>query len=91
MEKVVGAFEILKKAKLNGILINIFGGVTHCDTVANGIIEAKKRVGIEVPIVVRLSGVNEDLGRKILSGSGIESFSDMMDAIDDTVKVVNVQ
>lgn len=88
IEKVVGAFEILKKAKLTGILINIFGGVTHCDTVANGIIEAKRRVGIDVPIVVRLSGVNEDIGRKILKENGIESFANMMDAIDDTVKVV---
>ncbi len=88
VEKVVGAFQILKEAKIRGILINIFGGVTHCDTVANGIAEAKKRVGIGVPIVVRLSGVNEDLGRQILKENGIESYSDMMDAINETVKVV---
>ncbi len=88
VEKVVGAFQILNEAKIRGILINIFGGVTHCDTVANGIAEAKKRVGIHVPIVVRLSGVNEDLGRKILKDNGIEAYSDMMDAIKETVKVV---
>lgn len=91
IEKVVGAFEILKAAKLKGILINIFGGVTHCDTVANGIVEAKKRVGITVPIVVRLSGVNEDVGRKTLKENGIEAYSDMMEAIDETVKVVSVE
>lgn len=89
VEKVVGAFEILKIAKPKGILINIFGGVTHCDTVAKGIIEAKKRVGIDVPIVVRLSGVNEDEGRKILSDNGINSYGDMMDAINEIVKEVN--
>lgn len=89
IEKVVGAFEILKVAKPKGILINIFGGVTHCDTVANGIVEAKKRVGVEVPMVVRLSGVNEDLGRRILKESGIDSYADMMDAIEDIVRVVN--
>lgn len=88
VEKVVGAFQILKEAKIRGILINIFGGVTHCDTVANGIVEAKKSVGINVPIVVRLSGVNEDLGKSILRENGIEAYSDMMDAIDETVKVV---
>ncbi|MCL5789477.1 MAG: ADP-forming succinate--CoA ligase subunit beta [Candidatus Thermoplasmatota archaeon] len=88
VEKVVGAFQILKEASIRAILINIFGGVTHCDTVANGIAEAKKRVGIHVPIVVRLSGVNEDLGRKILKENGIESYSDMMDAIKEIVKVV---
>ncbi len=88
VEKVVGAFQILKEAKIRGILINIFGGVTHCDTVANGITEAKKRVGIDVPIVVRLSGVNEDLGRKILKENGIDAYSDMMDAIEETVQVV---
>jgi|YelNatPaOPRAMG01_1025707.scaffolds.fasta_scaffold00138_44 succinyl-CoA synthetase beta subunit len=89
VEKVVGAFEILKVAKPKGILINIFGGVTHCDTVANGIVEAKKRVGVDVPMVVRLSGVNEDIGRKILKENQIDSYADMMDAIEDIVKVVN--
>jgi succinyl-CoA synthetase beta subunit len=91
VEKVVGAFQILKEAKLRGLLINIFGGVTRCDTVANGIIEARKRVGITVPIVVRLSGVNEDAGRATLKENGIEAYSDMMDAIDETVRVVNKQ
>ncbi len=88
VEKVVGAFQILKEAKIRAILINIFGGVTHCDTVANGIAEAKKRVGIGVPIVVRLSGVNEDIGRGILKEHGIEAYSDMMDAINEVVEVV---
>lgn len=89
VEKVVGAFQLLKEAKIRGILINIFGGVTHCDTVANGIAEAKKRVGIDVPIVVRLSGVNEDAGRKTLKEHGIDAYSDMMDAIEETLKVVS--
>ncbi len=89
VEKVVGAFELLKIAKPLGILVNIFGGVTHCDTVAKGIVEAKKRVGIEVPIVVRLSGVNEELGREILKNEGIEAYSEMMGAVEEIVKVVN--
>jgi len=91
VEKVVGAFELLKIAKPKGILVNIFGGVTHCDTVAKGIVEAKKRVGIDVPIVVRLSGVNEDIGRQILKENGIEAYSDMMSAVEEIVKVVNKQ
>ncbi|MGC8645397.1 MAG: ADP-forming succinate--CoA ligase subunit beta [Thermoplasmata archaeon] len=89
VEKVVGAFEILKEAKIDALFINIFGGVTRCDTVAKGIVEAKKRVGFSTPIVVRLSGVNEDAGRQILRENGIGAYSNMMEAIDEVRKVVS--
>ncbi|MEM0138125.1 MAG: ADP-forming succinate--CoA ligase subunit beta [Thermoplasmatales archaeon] len=88
VEKVVGAFEILKEADIVALFINIFGGVTRCDTVAKGIVEAKKRVGFSAPIVVRLSGVNEDIGRQILKENGIAAFSNMMQAIEDIGRVV---
>ncbi|MEM0141240.1 MAG: ADP-forming succinate--CoA ligase subunit beta [Thermoplasmatales archaeon] len=89
VEKVVGAFEILKEANIVALFINIFGGVTRCDTVAKGIIEAKKRVGLSAPIVVRLSGVNEDVGRQMLKENGISAYSNMMQAIDEVKRVVN--
>lgn len=85
---VVNAFEMVMKADPKAILVNIFGGVTKCDTVANGIVEAKKKLNITKPIVARLSGVNEELGRKILGDNGIDSFPGMMPAIEDVVKKV---
>jgi len=88
VEKVVGAFEILKEARIAALFINIFGGVTRCDTVAKGIVEAKKRVGFSTPIVVRLSGVNEDVGRQMLKENGIGAYSNMMEAIEELKKVV---
>lgn len=83
---VVNAFEMVLKAEPEAILVNIFGGVTKCDTVANGIVAAKDRLGIKQPIVVRLSGVHEDEGRQILSDHGIESYPGMMAAIESVVK-----
>ncbi len=85
---VVNAFDLVLKAKPVAILVNIFGGVTKCDTVANGIVEAKKRFNIKQPIVVRLSGVNEEEGRGILKENGIDAFSQMMPAIEAVVKKV---
>ncbi|AKA48887.1 succinyl-CoA synthetase subunit beta [uncultured archaeon] len=85
---VVNAFEMVMKADPKAILVNIFGGVTKCDTVANGIVAAKERLSIQKPIVVRLSGVHEDEGRRILSDNGIESYPGMMQAIESVVKKV---
>lgn len=90
VEIVINAFDLVLKAKPEAILVNIFGGVTKCDTVANGIVEAKKHFNIQQPIVVRLSGVKEDEGRKILSDNGIEAFSQMMPAIETVVGHVEV-
>ncbi len=85
---VVNAFDLVLKAKPKAILVNIFGGgVTKCDTVANGIVAAKQKYGIKQPIVVRLSGVHEDEGREILRKNGIDSYPTMMEAIERVVKL----
>ena len=66
-EQVIQALEILKNhPKVKTILVNIFGGIMRCDIIAQGIIEAVKKVGINVPIIVRLTGTNAEKGRKIL-------------------------
>ncbi|WP_297216155.1 ADP-forming succinate--CoA ligase subunit beta [Thermoplasma sp.] len=84
---VVNAFDLVLEAKPKAILVNIFGGVTKCDTVAQGIVDAKKKFDIKIPIVVRLSGVHEEEGRQILKENGIEAFSEMMPAIERVTKV----
>jgi succinyl-CoA synthetase beta subunit len=71
-EKVTEAFKImLKNSKVKGILVNIFGGIMKCDTIANGVVTAAKEVNLSVPLVVRMKGTNEDLGKKILAESGL--------------------
>ena len=71
-QKVKAAFEILlSDANVKSILVNIFGGIMKCDVIAQGIVEAAKSMEITVPVVVRLDGTNADLGRKILSESGL--------------------
>ena len=71
-EKVTEAFKImLKNAKVKGILVNIFGGIMRCDTIAEGVVAAAKEVHLSVPLVVRMKGTNEDLGKKILAESGL--------------------
>ena len=84
---VITAFDLVLKANPEAILINIFGGVTKCDTVAKGIVAAKEKFNIQKPIVVRLSGIHEEEGRKILSDNGIESYPGMMKAIERVVQV----
>ncbi|CAC12453.1 probable succinyl-CoA synthetase, beta subunit [Thermoplasma acidophilum] len=84
---VVNAFDLVLEAKPKAILVNIFGGVTKCDTVAQGIVDAKKKFDIKIPIVVRLSGIHEEEGRQILKENGIEAFSEMMPAIERVTKV----
>ncbi|HAL40578.1 MAG TPA: ADP-forming succinate--CoA ligase subunit beta [Polaromonas sp.] len=71
-EKVTEAFKImLKNPAVKGILVNIFGGIMKCDTIADGIIVACKAVNLSVPLVVRMKGTNEDLGKKMLADSGL--------------------
>ena len=71
-EQVTEAFKILCADKnVNGILVNIFGGIMKCDVIANGILTAVKQVNVRVPIVVRLEGTNVELGKKILKESGL--------------------
>jgi succinyl-CoA synthetase beta subunit len=71
-EKVTEAFKImLLNPGLKAILVNIFGGIMKCDTIAEGVVAASKAVALEVPLVVRMKGTNEDLGKKILAESGL--------------------
>ena len=71
-EKVTEAFKImLKNPKVKGILVNIFGGIMKCDTIANGVVTACKAVNLSVPLVVRMKGTNEELGKQILKDSGL--------------------
>ncbi len=71
-EKVTEAFKImLKNPKVEAILVNIFGGIMRCDTIAEGVIAACKAVNLSVPLVVRMKGTNEDLGKKMLAESGL--------------------
>ncbi|MBL8373246.1 ADP-forming succinate--CoA ligase subunit beta [Accumulibacter sp.] len=71
-EKVTEAFQImLRNPKVKGILVNIFGGIMRCDTIATGVVEAARTTHLSVPLVVRMKGTNEDIGKKILSDSGL--------------------
>jgi len=75
-EKVTEAFKImLKNPKVKAILVNIFGGIMKCDTIAHGVITACKTVNLSVPLVVRMKGTNEDLGKKMLADSGLPIIS----------------
>jgi succinyl-CoA synthetase beta subunit len=72
VERVTAAFElILSNANVRAILVNIFGGIVRCDVIAEGIIAAVKRVGVKVPVVVRLEGTNAPQARAMLAGSGL--------------------
>ena len=71
-EKVTEAFKImLRNPNLKAILVNIFGGIMKCDTIATGVVTAARDVKLKVPLVVRMKGTNEDLGKKILAESGL--------------------
>ncbi len=75
-EKVTEAFKImLKNPKVKGILVNIFGGIMRCDTIATGVIAAAREVHLSVPLVVRMKGTNEEIGKKILAESGLPIIS----------------
>ncbi|AXS80724.1 ADP-forming succinate--CoA ligase subunit beta [Dechloromonas sp. HYN0024] len=75
-EKVTEAFKImLKNTKVKGILVNIFGGIMKCDTIAAGVVAAAKETKLSVPLVVRMKGTNEDMGKQILKDSGLPIIS----------------
>ena len=75
-EKVTEAFKImLRNRNVKGILVNIFGGIMRCDTIAEGVIAACKAVNLTVPLVVRMKGTNEDQGKKLLASSGLPIIS----------------
>ena len=75
-ERVTAAFKImLSNKKVKAILVNIFGGIMKCDTIATGIVSAAREVKLSVPLIVRMKGTNEDLGKKILKDSGLPIIS----------------
>ncbi len=91
-ETVAKAFKIiLADSNVKAILVNIFGGIMRCDIIAEGIITAVKEVGIKIPVVVRLEGTNVDLGRKMLSESGLSiiSAAGLTDAAKQAVAAVS--
>jgi succinyl-CoA synthetase beta subunit len=90
-EKVTEAFKImLRNPKVKGILVNIFGGIMQCDTIANGIVAAARETHLSVPLVVRMKGTNEDIGRRILADSGLPIIAadNMADAARKIVAAV---
>ncbi|HSM41013.1 MAG TPA: ADP-forming succinate--CoA ligase subunit beta [Afifellaceae bacterium] len=75
-EKVTEAFKLmLRNPKLRAILVNIFGGIMRCDVIAEGVVAASRAVHLQVPLVVRMKGTNEQLGKKILADSGLPIIS----------------
>ena len=77
---MVEAFKlILKDENVTAILINIFGGITRCDDIANGILESMKIMDVPVPIVIRLVGTNEEEGRALLVGTDLTSATTLED------------
>ncbi|MCE2991880.1 MAG: ADP-forming succinate--CoA ligase subunit beta [Candidatus Jidaibacter sp.] len=90
-EKVKEAFKIiLSDQNVKGILVNIFGGIMRCDIIADGVINAAKEIGIKVPVVVRLAGTNADLGKEMLTKSGLSliAANDLADAAEKIVKAI---
>jgi succinyl-CoA synthetase beta subunit len=88
---VAAAFKIITSdPKVKGILVNIFGGIMKCDIIAAGVVAAVKEVGLQVPLVVRLEGTNVELGKTILSASGLNVIAadDLDDAAQKIVKAV---
>ncbi len=90
-EMVENGFRImLSDKKVKGILINIFGGILRCDVLAEGVVQAAKKTGIEVPVVVRMEGTNVEEGRKILADSGLNLTTavDLKDAASKVAEIV---
>jgi succinyl-CoA synthetase beta subunit len=94
-ERVTAAFKIiLKDPNVEGILVNIFGGIMRCDVIAEGVVAAAREVNLHVPLVVRLEGTNVELGKKILRESGLkitsaENLADAAEKIVTAVKETN--
>jgi succinyl-CoA synthetase beta subunit len=84
---------MLKNPEVKGIMVNIFGGIMKCDTIADGVIAACKAVNLSVPLVVRMKGTNEDLGKKMLAESGLPIIAadTMADAAQAAVKAVSAK
>ena len=90
-KQVTEAFKImLGNSNVEGILVNIFGGIVRCDRVANGILAAVKELDLNVPVVVRLEGTNVDAGKELLNSSGlaITAADTLADAAQKIIKLV---
>jgi succinyl-CoA synthetase beta subunit len=90
-EMVENGFKIiLSDPNVKGILINIFGGILRCDVLATGVVQAAEKVGLKVPVVVRMEGTNVEEGRKILADSGLSliSAADLKDAAQKVAEIV---
>jgi succinyl-CoA synthetase beta subunit len=90
-ERVTAAFKLLlADPKVEGVLVNIFGGIMRCDVIAEGVVAAAREVNMGVPLVVRLEGTNVDLGKQILAESGlaITAANDLADAAEKIVGAV---
>ncbi len=90
-ERVTEAFKIiLRDPNVEGVLVNIFGGIMRCDVIAEGVVSAVREVSLDVPLVVRLEGTNVELGKNILAESGlpIKTADDLGDAAEKIVKAV---
>jgi succinyl-CoA synthetase beta subunit len=90
VDKVTAAFKLITRdPSVKGILINIFGGIMRCDTIAEGVVAAVKEVGLNVPLVVRLEGTNVERGKKILEDSGLNltTGSSLRDAATKIVEL----
>ncbi len=87
-DKVVAALEIITDdPNVKAILFNIFGGITRCDDVARGIVEATRRIDMKVPIVIRLTGTNEDEALKILADAGFSAYTSMDEVVEKAVEL----
>lgn len=88
--KVLNALKIiLRNPEVKAILINIFGGITRCDDIAKGILAARDQLDLKVPLVVRLTGTNEEEAKDLLTAQGIEVFSTMRQAVIEVVALAN--
>lgn len=84
--KMVTALGVITgDSNVRSILINIFGGITRCDDVANGLLQALEKIKVEVPIIIRLTGTNEELARKILADAGMSATTSMDEAVQSAV------
>ncbi len=89
-EKVVTALEIIgADSNVRSVLFNIFGGITRCDDVANGIVAATSQTSVELPLVIRLTGTNEKLAVQILEEAGFSALTDMDEAVEKAVQIAN--
>jgi len=89
-EKVREAFKIiLNDPNVNGILVNIFGGIMRCDIIAEGVVAAAKELGVKVPLVVRLEGTNVEQGKKIMAASGLKIVA--ADDLEDAAKKITAE